>query len=233
MAKQNLGHIATMTRSIMAGATLEQDIVRYCAPVLAGIRPAAMFGSPFTRTPLHEMAVDEPQVLMIGEFEQALADCRNQLADGGVQVRVLAWRNASALLYVYRPDLAAQTIAHPHTAANLACLGYRTSDLEGALDELARRIAAFDDLERARDFWDLPHEMGYFLGYPAVDVMAYTRNRGANYTASGTWRVYGCPRRAAMFEPVFAAHEECTLSYWQLYIEGARLSSLALLGTLS
>lgn len=232
MSPRALADIEQITRSVEAHASLEQDIVRYAAPVLAGIRASAMFSCPLTRKPLEQMAVERPQVLLEKEFDETLAHCRRQLWPFDVSIIVLAHRESSALVFIYRPRLLRRAIACPAAAEKLAALGYEPLYLGKSINELKARLRSFDALDRPRDFWDFPHEVGYFLGYPPADVMAYTRNRGANYTASGTWQVYGCKRRVAAVKPRFAAFAECTRAYWKLYLDGASLSHLAALGTL-
>ena len=233
MEQDAVAYVDEVTRGIEAGASMEQDLVRFGAPVMAGVRPAAMFSCPYTRTPREKIRVRVPQVLLECEFNRVLEDCRAQLEPQGVLVKALARREHSALLYVYRPQLAASALAQDGTAANMEALGYNPADFDGSLAELAERIRLFDELERPREFWDFPHEVGYFLGYPAPDVMAYVRHRGRGFTAAGTWHVYGCRKRAAAAARIFAAHAECTRAYWDLYLGGATLAQLAALGSLN
>lgn len=221
--------IHELTRSVEAYASLEQDLVRYASPVFAGIRPAAMFSCPITCKDPDQIRIAHPQVLLESEYEHALENCRAQVEPYGVRIEELARRQTSALLLVCRPNLVQTTLAHPPTTHNLAALGYKPSDARACIEELKARIQAFDRIERSRDFWDFPHEVGYFLGYPHVDVVAYTRNRGRGYCAHGTWQAYGCARRMAAIASIFASHEACTNAYWKLYLEGASLGSLAAL----
>lgn len=225
--------INEITRQIEAHASLEQDLIRYAAPVFAGIRAAAMFSCPLTRKDPTRIKVEHPQVLLESEFEYTLERCHEELKLHGVRIMELARRDSSALLFIYRPSLLRAVLAQPAVASNLVALGYQPAKPQVCLEELQARIQAFDQLDRPRDFWDFPHEVGYFLGYPPVDVMAYTRNRGHGHSAHGIWHVYGCKRRVAATKPYFDAYAECTQAYWKLYLEGARLGDLAALHAVS
>ncbi len=222
-----------LTRVVEAKSSLACDIVRYCSPVLAGIRPGAMFSCLYTRKPYESPQAKSPNVLLFEEFKHVLRSCREELEPYGVRIEVLAWRKQTAMLYVYRPDSAAYHLQNGPTALCLKTLGYDPTDLQSSVEELKQRIAEFDELNRSRHFWDFPHEIGHFLGYPAADVIAFTRNLGHGFSACGTWRSYGCPHRTKLAAQTFQAHEECTEAYWNLYLEGASLSQLANLGQLT
>ena len=230
---KRLSTIDLATRRAEMRVSLEQDIVHWCAPVLAAIKPGAMFAYPYTMKSRAEIRTRHPKVMLFDEFLCALTRCREQLEPAGVHVTVLAWRENGALLFFHRPELVKAALAEPLCAQNLQALGYDPTDFDGSLDELRARIHACDKLTRPRDFWDFPHEVGYFLGYPALDVQAYTRYRGQNCSTEGEWRAYGCHRRAHAMQQVFARLRACTESYWQLYLQGTSLADLAALGSLN
>jgi hypothetical protein len=217
-------------RSVEATFSLEQDFVRYCAPVFDGLKPAAAFSYPYTTKSLDEIEVEVPQVLLIHEFTDALDDLKHRLRPAGIHVRVLAWRDYSALLFVYRPELVQKALCNRMTTNNLYALGYPSNEVEEGLDELVRRIRAFDATQRQVDFWDYPHEIGYFLGYPPIDVVAFVRNRGLDARLEGPWRVYGCDAHVASVHSYFDMYRMCVFSYWREFMSGARLEDLALMG---
>lgn len=45
--------------------------------------------------------------------------------------------------------------------------------------------------QRMEAVGDFPHEVGFFLGYPAEDVVGFIRNKGQNFKFCGRWKVYG------------------------------------------
>lgn len=217
MTEREIEQLKKLTRYAQPVKAVESAIVRHGSSVLAGIRPAAMF-SCCTKT--------------AGELDEAIEICRKALRPHGVCLQVLVNRERGPLLYLFRPALVNRVLQCPQVSYNLNVLGYDTTSLARCLDEVSSRIRAFDAIERAHDFWDFPHEIGYLLGYPPADVQAFIRNRGTGATAAGTWCVYGCPRRAAAAQYQFDCHRECKEAYWKLYVEGASAADLAAIGTL-
>ena len=207
-----------MTRTIDA-ASLELTIVRHCSPTLAAIKPASLFTFP-------GRFVDAPDAnARRSAFEQALAQCGAQLANAGISLRVLAWRDCGALVYVYRADALAAYLADPRAARPLARAGYDTTSLSSCIRTLAARLQArtgrtggpvpagrgaacpcANDACR-REF---PHELGFFLGYPYADVAGFIRHRGRDYLAAGPWKVYADLDCAlATFERLRRCAAEC------------------------
>lgn len=230
MDRRRDNDIYNFERSVEATFSLEQDFVRYCAPVFDGMKPAASFSYPYTTKSLDEIDVPVPQVLLIHEFIDVLEDIQRRLAPAGVLIRVLAWREHSALMFIYRPELVQKALCNKIVTTNLYALGYPSNEVEEGLDELSRRIKEFDSIQRQVDFSDFPHEIGYFLGYFPVDVIGFTRLRGKNARLEGIWRVYGCDNHVAATREYFAMCRLCVLSYWREYMRGARLEDLVLMG---
>ncbi len=224
--------IYAMERSVEVSSFLETLIIDCCAPVLDGLKPGAMFSASYTKKAREDIQVAHPHVPLIDEFMEALAQATIDLAASGISLRVLAWRDYSALIYVYQRDLAQLALNEPLATENMRALGYPSTELDAALDELVLRIAAFDEAQKPSDFWDFPHEVGYFLGYPASDVQAYVRNRGRGASVMGEWFAYGCTKRAKFMARWFALLEACTSAYQSAYANGATLSELAAIGQL-
>jgi hypothetical protein len=77
-------------------------------------------------------------------------------------------------------------LAYPVSEGLAACLSYLSSRFESETD--------------------FPHEIGFFLGYPAEDVIGFIRHRGAHCKLCGMWKVYSDVERA---EALFAEYEKC------------------------
>lgn len=131
-----------------------------------------------------------------------------ELGPYGVRVCVIAWRAFGAIVLAYRPDLLVSHLRDARTTAVLASLGYpvlnsvlpagvRETSLDALLAHLTQRFA----MEK------LPHEIGFFLGYPYEDVEGFVRHRGRKFRFCGCWKVYGDPRAAAK---LFARYRRCT-----------------------
>ena len=148
-----------------------------------------------------------------------------ELGPYGVRVRVIAWRAFGAIVLAYRPNLLVSHLRDARTAAVLASLGYpvlnsaltagmRETFLDALLAHLARRFAA----EK------LPHEIGFFLGYPYEDVEGFVRHRGRKFRFCGCWKVYGDPRAAAK---LFARYRRCTRRCVRLRRSGSTAVDIA------
>ena len=93
--------------------------------------------------------------------------------------------------------------------------GYPEGSAAGHIAWLIRR------LKEAETF---PHEIGLFLGYPAVDVRGFIRQEECKCT--GLWKVYGSDPYQA--QRTFARCRRCTKAYLQRRKEGWDLSRLAI-----
>ncbi len=234
-----------MTWTIDA-SELEGAIVRHCSPTLAGLKPASLFTFPgtFVENDLDDASSAE-------QHRQALiaatAFCRRQIADAGLEIRVLAWKRCGALVYVYRPQLLEAALAEPAAVRVLDRTGYRTGDTEACLQLLGERLgepqhaaakatgvpvspaasaheAKPCPCDQRACSSEFPHEIGFFLGYPAADVIGFIENRGKNSIACGPWKVYANKDEALR---TFERYRGCTRAYARAYRHGSRLSRLA------
>lgn len=148
-----------------------------------------------------------------------------ELGPYGVRVRVIAWRAFGAIVLAYRPDLLVSHLRDARTAAVLASLGYpvlnsvlpagvRETSLDALLVHLTQRFA----MEK------LPHEIGFFLGYPYEDVEGFVRHRGRKFRFCGCWKVYGDPRVAVK---LFARYRRCTRRCVRLRRSGSTAVDIA------
>ena len=175
-------------------------IIRHCAPTLANLKTANLFGYRYDTA---------------DSLARALGGLAAELAPRGIRFRVLHDAGQRALIYVYRARRLAEDLSGTGTAALLAACGYRCDGCEAALDCLARRIEA--------DNGQFPHEIGLFLGYPFGDVKGFIENKGRNCKCTGCWKVY-CDECEARRQ--FGRFEKCRAIYCRLYREGRTLSRL-------
>lgn len=169
----------------------ERRIIHWCAPTLAGIKPASLFTFVFEDGPARRScSAGACRELTRRAFVSALARCRARLRPADIGIDMLAVRKAGVLLFVYRGDLLVQRLREPHVAACLMDRGYNPFDERGCVREIARRIRradGSDDPDTRRRF---PHEIGFLLGYPYGDVVAFMENR-ADGVRAGAWMAYG------------------------------------------
>lgn len=70
----------------------------------------------------------------------------------------------------------------------------------------------------------VPHEIGFFLGYPVEDVLGFIEHEGRDYRCLGCWKVYGDVRAA---QRSFARYRRCARRCQRLYGTGVPLAELA------
>lgn len=208
-------------------AVFEKRIVHWCAPTLVGIKPSNLFTFVFRDGTACRSCPDAAcRELKRRDFSSALHECRPQLRDAGLGIVALTVRPSGALVLVYRRDLLSERLRAPRTAAFLMECGYNPFDTERCLWELARRIRRADrqpDAQRRNAF---PHEVGFMLGYPYEEVVAFMEGR-PNGTPTGAWKAYGNPAEA---RACARNYRRCRLLCEELYRRGTGLTELAGMG---
>lgn len=140
-----------------------------------------------------------------------------RLAATGVRVAVLAWRTYGALIYLYRPVMLASYLADARVRRALSAAGYAQAgqaDARDLVEELRRRFAA----------GGVPHEVGFFLGYPYADVVGFIENQGEGCLCAGCWKVYADVRRAMR---LFSRYRRLRERSMRLFVRGVPLATLA------
>ena len=98
----------------------------------------------------------------------------------GLSMMRIPTRKETGLILIYRKEMLMECIASPDARRILEERGYDTGDISKSLLHLKQR---FEEI-------DMPHEIGFFLGYPPNDVKGFIENNGKNAIASGMWKVY-------------------------------------------
>lgn len=173
------------------GRIFERRIVHWCAPTLAGAKPANLFTFVFEDGPAcRSCPADGCRELTRRAFSQALKACRERLKPAGIGIDALTVRRGGALLFVYRKDLLKQRLQEPEVAAFLMERGYNPFDGRGCISEISHRIRRMDRGVLPQGYAAFPHEIGLLLGYPYRDVVAFMDNRAGGVRA-GAWMAYG------------------------------------------
>jgi hypothetical protein len=144
---------------------IEDVLAKYCAPVLFGEKPAALIGR-------HAM----PQSCIRG---------KTRLYEYGLCTERFVSRSGQVMFLIYRANKLSDTLSQADVSEGLSRLGYpdaRICGCAGMLRELRRRF---------RESKGFPHEIGFFLGYPAEDVIGFMTDRGDGCKFCGPWKVYG------------------------------------------
>ena len=178
----------------------EEQVVRNCAPTLAGLKTGNLFACPYEN---REDLLD------------FLRSLNRRLGKKGVRAVPLRIRQDRALIYLYRPARLEKDLSCASCEALLSEFGYNCRGGSRCLTKLARR------LKQQEDF---PHEIGLFLSYPPEDVKGFIENKASNSKCVGTWKVYGNVDRA---KALFAQFQRCTDIYCKLWQAGSSLEELA------
>ena len=204
---------------------LERGIVEWCAPTLAGLKPASMFNV----VRFHHAGTlpdGRPNIVeyTYGQLDEATRLVSRALDGTGVRLRVMARRHGSSLVFAWRPELLAAFIGRDPEAIMLEVEGYDVDDAQGCVDRLQDRILDFDRCPHdGRGFDRFPHEVGFMLGYPLDDVMGFVRHRQAALLR-GCWNVYSDVARARR---IFGLYDACTLMSTNRLACGEKLASIA------
>lgn len=230
---------------------LEAVLVRSCAPVLLGAKPANLFtfcGCFDEKCPdcngegCHErQRLTRAQIAKRREkLALLVAKIDAALSVHGMRCRIVAWRPFGALLYGYRPVLVKQHMNEASVAHDLSRGGYPVLRQGHFVGRCARRATVRRAYEPVRGnellescierlverFKEqaVPHEIGYFLGYPASDVRGFIEHEGREFLCCGCWKVYADVRGA---QYRFSRYRRCTRRAMRLYKAGASLTDLA------
>ena len=176
----------------------DTEIIRYCAPTLAGLKTASLF-----TTPCDDYERLRPQILRINA----------KLRQNGLRMIPLCLRRGRALIYIYRESALAKDILRGAARRVLETLGYMPEDVCRSVCRLSRRI---------RECGDFPHEIGFFLGYPETDVISFMESRN-DYVCAGVWKAYSHEEEA---EKTFSLYQRCTELYTKRLESGEPIDRL-------
>ena len=179
----------------------DYQLVRYCAPTLAGLKTGSLFTLHFTKE----------------DFRQDITAFNRTMRKKGIRIIPLKVSDTCALIYLYRPDMLNRDLKDPVAVSILKRFGYSISSSDRCVVDLVRRLNSSPVF---------PHEIGLFLGYPPEDVEGFIQEpNGQKYT--GIWKVYGDVRSARR---IFESYKKCTEVYCRQFFSGVSLEKLAVAG---
>ena len=135
---------------------LEEALVRYCAPTLAGLKSGSLFNYSY---------------LSLDYLLERIKHWNERCWEKGVRMTILSSGRGKSLVYVYRADKLKQDWASPNIFEFLESIGYDPRDPEQSIALLSRRT---------KEKGAFPHEIGLFLSYPFEDVIGFIENKGKN-----------------------------------------------------
>ena len=178
----------------------EENLVRQCAPTLAGIKTGTIFPVPFDSLP---------------GLTAEIRDLNRILVPKGLRLLPLRYQDRKALLYLYRPSELRKDLKDQLAGTLLAEAGYPNKGSEQCVAYLARRF---------RSGGEFPHEVGLFLSYPPEDVKGFINHCAGGFKCAGLWKVYGDEEKA---RSLFEKYKKCTEIYCTLWQSGLKLEQLA------
>lgn len=198
-----------MTRTIDI-PTFQAAVVRNCSPTLAGIKPASLFTYPGVYAHQDGSGATAPITDRRVRLLNVIAQCNREL-DQRAKTALAKEGYDTDNLPLCLAHLASRITLASNNAAECACGQTRC-----ALDHQANC---------SKDCTcELPHEIGYFLGYPYDDVHEFIVQRGENYKIFGAWKVYANVEQALA---TFDAYRACTQYFTFVYQQGCSLAQLA------
>ncbi|MBP3238635.1 MAG: DUF3793 family protein [Lachnospiraceae bacterium] len=177
----------------------EEEIVRHCAPTLAGFKTGNMFSTEYTA---------------LGKINRDIMKLNKNLKAKGLRIMPLLYGNRHALIYIYRPEKLRCDLSDRRVCSFLDACGYRTDKPGQCIVRLIKKLRAGGEF---------PHEIGFFLGYPPEDVIGFIKDRGA-CKACGCWKVYGDEKSA---KETFRRFKACTENLCKMYRNGISMEELA------
>lgn len=177
----------------------EDQIVRNCAPTLAGIKTGSLFNVSISSD---------------SDFRHDIVLFNRAMKDKGVRIIPLKVSEKYALIYLYRPDMLEHDLKDPLAASILERYGYKFKNADRCVVDLARRLNSSSEF---------PHEIGLFLGYPPLDVDGFIKHPNEGYCEVGYWKVYSNVKNARR---AFRRFKRCTEEYGQMLKQGRTLEQL-------
>ncbi len=179
--------------------SLEQSIIEFCSPTLAGIKTGSLFTIRFK-----DISCLEKQVKYFNLFFRST----------GVSILIMSTHNSTALIYVFRAHMLAKDLLNPLAQRILTQCGYHSFTIDEVLTYLASRLV---------NYQEFPHEIGLFLGYPPEDVDGFILHKGKNFRCYKHWKVYNNEEQALI---TFAKFDKCKEVYTRLWQEGRDILQL-------
>jgi hypothetical protein len=177
----------------------EDQIVRNCAPTLAGIKTGSLFNVSISSD---------------ADFRHDIALFNRSMRNKGIRIIPLKVSKKYALIYLYRPNMLEHDLKDPLAASILERFGYTVWNADRCVVDLARRLNSSPEF---------PHEIGLFLGYPPLDVDGFINNPNEGFYEVGYWKVYSDVENARR---AFRKFKKCTEIYGQMLKQGRTLEQL-------
>ena len=178
---------------------LDEMMVRYCAPTLAGIKTGNLMNC---------TCADRES------FLETVNNMAQRLASRGICVMPFTMSENRILIYIFRPEKLKADLSSEKVAGILRRCGYSVDNMRKCIERLQMRLCQSGEF---------PHEIGLFLGYPPEDVRVFIENHAKNYKFAGYWKVYGDVQAA---KRTFEQYKKCSDICYKQWKEGKEIEEL-------
>lgn len=184
--------------------SIEVFLAHYCAPALAGIKPANIAAYSKLTNPY-----------ILSEIEEL----NGILNEKDIYIEILCECPKRILIMLYRRKNLCKYLNTPQIRNLLRKYDYPEQfSLRKYLEFLKRRIAS-----GYADTGKFPHEIGAFLGYPIHDIYGFINHRDKDCLLTGEWKVYADADNA---KKLFCRYTACRKAVVKRVNEGKTLEEL-------
>ena len=183
---------------------IEHFLAYYCAPALAGIKPANIAAYRKSKN-----------AYIISEIKEL----NNILNEKDIYIETLCECKERVLIMLYRRKQLCEYLNTPQITNLLQKYGYpKQFSLQKYLEFLRGRIASgYTGTE------EFPHEIGAFLGYPIHNIYGFINHRDKHCLLTGEWKVYADADNA---KKMFCRFRACRKAVVKRLNEGKTLEEL-------
>ena len=184
--------------------SIEVFLAHYCAPALAGIKPANIAAYSKLTNPY-----------ILSEIEKL----NGILNEKDIYIEILCECPKRILIMLYRRKNLCKYLNTPQIRNLLRKYDYPEQfSLRKYLEFLKGRIAS-----GYADTGKFPHEIGAFLGYPIHDIYGFINHRDKDCLLTGEWKVYADADNA---KKLFCRYTACRKAVVKRVDEGKTLEEL-------
>lgn len=183
---------------------IEHFLAYYCAPALAGIKPANIAAYSKFKNPRIMSEIEELNKILNKKdiYIEALCDCKERI-----------------LIMLYRRKNLCEYLNTPQIKTLLKKYGYpKQFSLQEYIEFLRGRI-----ISGCAGTEEFPHEIGAFLGYPIHDIYGFINHRDEKCLLTGEWKVYADVDNA---KKLFCRYTACRRAVVKRINEGKTLEEL-------
>ncbi|NDO18671.1 DUF3793 family protein [Lachnospiraceae bacterium MD329] len=183
---------------------IEHFLAYYCAPALAGIKPANIAAYRKSQNPYILSEIKELNSILNKKdiYIEILCECKERI-----------------LIMLYRRRQLCEYLNTPQIKNLLETYGYpKHFSLYEYFEILRKRtVSGCSGID------EFPHEIGAFLGYPIHDIYGFINHRDKHCLLTGEWKVYADADNA---KKMFCRYSDCRRAVVKRLNEGKTLEEL-------